>query len=260
MFLADYHTHSNFSFDGKDDLAALCQAALSRGLLELCVTDHFDSVSGFDPAPRQAALCEARERFAGRLRLLFGVELGEYTQIPDRADALLASSAFDFVLGSYHNLAGEEDFYCLDYPDIQTCRGYLDRYFDEVRVLCERAPFHALGHLTYPLRYMTGRGGHAIDPMDWEGPVRAIFRRLVEAGRGLELNVSGLRTGGILMPDAPLLRFYRACGGELVTVGSDAHRAADIGAGIAEGYAVLRDCGFAYVTTFCEGEPSFVRL
>ena len=52
MYLADYHTHSDSSPDGKETIARLAEAALSRGLDEICVTDHVDTVYWGSNAPR----------------------------------------------------------------------------------------------------------------------------------------------------------------------------------------------------------------
>jgi histidinol-phosphatase (PHP family) len=62
------------------------------------------------------------------------------------------------------------------------------------------------------------------------------------------------------MPSFDLLKLYKECGGEVITIGSDAHTSADIGAGIAEGQELLRAAGFMYFTVFRERKPSFIRL
>ena len=49
---------------------------------------------------------------------------------------------------------------------------------------------------------------------------------------------------------------YRSLGGELVTIGSDAHKVSDIGAGIKRGEELLRECGFKYITLFKERKAS----
>ena len=44
MFKCDYHTHTNFSFDGAKDSTpdTLCQAAIANGVTDLAITDHFE--------------------------------------------------------------------------------------------------------------------------------------------------------------------------------------------------------------------------
>jgi len=77
---------------------------------------------------------------------------------------------------------------------------------------------------------------------------------------GIELNVSGLdkpEQNYRAHPDLPLLKLYRDCGGGIITVGSDAHKAARVGANVQAGYALLRKAGFSHVSRFVGGKLSF---
>ena len=49
-------------------------------------------------------------------------------------------------------------------------------------------------------------------------------------------------------------------GGEIITLGSDAHEVKDVGCVIKERQELLKDCGFQYFTTFIGGEPVFQKL
>ena len=42
MFLADYHVHSSCSFDAKDRMVDMAKSELSKGITEICFTDHVD--------------------------------------------------------------------------------------------------------------------------------------------------------------------------------------------------------------------------
>ncbi|MEI3374940.1 MAG: PHP domain-containing protein [Coprococcus catus] len=46
MYLADYHMHSKYSFDGSEELDTICQTAIRRGLSEIAITDHMDIYTG----------------------------------------------------------------------------------------------------------------------------------------------------------------------------------------------------------------------
>lgn len=260
MFLADAHTHSRHSVDGHDSIFELSQGAIRQGLSFLCVTDHFDTWSDFDPADYRAEYARAAQRLSGSLELRFGMELGEGHTLRERSELLLQDHVFDFVLGSCHCLDGQPDFYELHYESPAQCRILIETYLDELLSMIAWGKFDALGHLTYPLRYMVGRENVAIDFMCCEDRVRAVFRALAEAGKGIEVNVSGLRRSSFAMPDLPLLKLYRACGGEIVTVGSDAHRATEVGLHIADGYDLLRAAGFSRVAVFRDRVPHFVAI
>jgi histidinol-phosphatase (PHP family) len=218
----------------------------------------------FDAEEHYRLSMEARaeaER-GGDVRLIYGIELGEATHDPWRALAIVREMPFDFVLGSYHQLKGKPDFYFMDYESADECHALIGRYLDELLEMIELGCFDVLGHLTYPLRYMRRRLPQAdIGFGAHREKTEAVLRALIEAGKGIELNVSGLWRGeGTPMPDLDLLKRFRALGGEIVTVGSDAHAAADVGRGIADGYGLLREAGFRHVAAYQERKVRFERL
>ena len=263
--MMDMHTHTAASFDCDAAAEDMAQAALARGLSGFAVTDHADmpwfwqehmDVTVERSWDESGAL--ARE-YVGRLTVLRGLELGEPLCDPTLARALLDARPYDFVLGSVHAVRGEEDYYFWDFAarDIDET---LVRYFDEVQETIAFGGFHALAHLTYPVRYMPPeRRPRSYAP--WQDAIDAIFRALIEREMALEVNTAGLRSDfGATQPDEALLRRYYALGGRLVTVGSDAHRPADMGAGLDEAYALLRRVGFRTTTVFVGGQPQEISL
>jgi histidinol-phosphatase (PHP family) len=56
-----------------------------------------------------------------------------------------------------------------------------------------------------------------------------------------------------------MVRRFRELGGEIVTVGSDAHRANRVGQYSYEACEILKDV-FGYVCTFAERKPVFHKL
>ena len=53
---------------------------------------------------------------------------------------------------------------------------------------------------------------------------------------------------------------YKEMGGEIVTVGSDAHAPEPIAKGVPEVYRMLKDCGFRYTAVYHERKPDFIKL
>ena len=80
---------------------------------------------------------------------------------------------------------------------------------------------------------------------------------MVAHGKGIEVNTY---RGKTLSEWKPVLELYRACGGELVTTGSDAHVTSSVGKGIPEAMELLRSCGFRYVTTYERRQPQQHKL
>ena len=95
---------------------------------------------------------------------------------------------------------------------------------------------------------------------EYRDELSAIYRALIGQGRGIEINVSGLRHGHTSYPNASALALYRELGGEIITLGSDAHAPEDAGIGIREGAELLRSLGFRYYAVYDRRKPSFLPL
>lgn len=269
MYLADYHTHSATSPDGQLTVSELAEAAVRAGLDEICVTDHVDTVLWGDHRPREhfdwsrllRELPEARETYTGRLAIRLGAELGEAPMGFDRAEKLLGEAPkLDFVIGSVH-MAGEKfkhfDLYYIEKNSETYYHRVIDSYLEDVLRLARWGRFSVLGHLTLPLRYMNENLGEQMTFDGYYDQCREIFRALIESGCGIECNTN---RGNVPLPDAPLLKLYRETGGEIITIGSDAHSAEYVGCCVRETQALLRTCGFRYFCTFEGGKPTFRKL
>ena len=175
---------------------------------------------------------------------------------PAAAAAICARPEADFILGSVHNLSPERggtDLFFLDFSTVQACYDALDDYFASLALLAATDFYDVLAHLIYPLRYMQA----PVTLNRYQDAIRAILRTAVEKGRVMEVNTCRGRT---LEEWRPILALYRDCGGELVTVGSDAHTPADVGKGVRAACALLRECGFRRVCTYEKHQPVFHTL
>ncbi len=271
--LCDYHIHSVYSDDAENTMAEMALAAAEAGLSEICFTDHvdLDDIDG-NPNPNAwrreeylAMYRSALEKAGDRIKIKLGAELGEANHFPDSAKAI-AAEVPDFIIGSTHNLKNTPDFYLgahgtALYTSKDACAALLDRYADELIETARLGAFDVIGHIGYPLRYIRVCGYPELDLRPWEARLRELFTILRETGRGVEINTSGLRgTLGETMPAAWLVRLWHDCGGEVITIGSDAHRVSDAGAELAEGQRLARDSGFEYFCTFSEHKPTFIKL
>lgn len=265
---ADLHTHTTFSFDGLPEAStdAMCRSAIEHGLTYLAITDHCDingEVEGLyavlDKEAVFAAVSEAKRKYADRLTVLFGVELGQATQYPKQARELLDKYPYDIVLGSLHNLANTPDFCFMGsrnekYPAPQlaemsddTIAALFDRVLDESTELLDFDGIHVLTHLTYMHRYVL-RAGRQMDFSPFTPKLTSLFEKMIARGVALELNTSTLtEDGGVTMPTAELLALYRRCGGRLISIGSDAHVPHRIAHGFRAATRILTDCGFTEI-------------
>lgn len=265
MFLADYHLHSKYSFDGHESLEAICERAIEQGMNEIAVTDHCDIYSNkpytyiLDCRALYSELREVAERYSPRLKVRIGAELGQPQANPVQARQFLSDYDLDFVIGSVHNMENDTDIYYYDFAALDCVEVY-DHYVDWLMELAINYDYDVIGHITYPLRYMTQRG-FGIDIKPFEEKIRALYKIIIGRGKGIELNVSGLyRENGDTMPSFEMLKWYRECGGEIITAGSDAHYLEHVGLPIRQGMELIRRAGFGYITTFEKRKPNFVKI
>lgn len=272
MKYSDMHTHSDNSFDAKSSVDALCQAAISRGLYALAVTDHCEApfihcgenceFGSFDRQIPQSVVDvnSAKEKYSDRLKLLCGLELGEPMHSPQETAQALAYGDFDFILASVHNLRGRDDFYYMDFSKVNIDE-ILQEYFDELAETATFAHFDSLAHLTYPLRYIVEREGKMPDLTPFAERIDRIFNILIKNQKALEINVSGLfKPMNCTLPELPLVRRFRELGGQYITIGTDAHEAAMVGKGIEQGAAVARQAGFTHYTIYEKHQPILLPL
>lgn len=267
-YLADYHTHSRWSFDASHSMAEMARAGAEAGLGEICFTDHVELYdpgdsgrSTFDWDAREAEFAAAQASAGNRIVIRRGIELGEAPRDFAWADQVLAAMPQpDFIIGSIHQFSekfGRADLYDASSADPRIAREQITDYLERILQLAQWGKFSVLGHLTLPLRYMNEDRGMHMSFDGREDEITEIFRALIANGCGIEINTN---RGNCPLPDARWAKLYRALGGEIITLGSDAHSPEYVGRGIAEGERMLRECGFAQFCTFERGTPVFRDL
>lgn len=263
MILSDFHTHSTFSTDGTDKLVEMANSAVEKGLKTICFTEHndFDYPGGeflLDAEAYRNELFRVREQLSGKIEVLFGVELGLMKHLGERLREYLDGRGFDFVIGSSHLIDGKDPYFPEYFAELGQRNGVL-RYFESiVENIGAFSDFDVYGHLDYAVRYSPEK---SYNPVDFREIIDEILRKIVSLGKGIEINTAGLRKGlSHANPHPFILKRYRELGGEIITVGSDAHNTADIAADFDLAESFLKDAGFEFYTVFRQRKPHFVEL
>ena len=266
MIRSDQHLHTSFSADSEASLPSMLDAALEKGLSYVCVTDHDDfgfcapGIGPMEDLPLYVrSLLEARETYRGRLDVGLGIELGLQPQLGDHFREMTASHPFDLVIGSLHIFQGK-DPYLGELFDTLPEEGVYRLAFQETQRCIRAIPdFDVLGHLDYIVRYGK-RKAKAFHPEMYWDVLDPLFRALAENGKGLEINTSGRAYLGYFHPHETLLRRFRSLGGEIITLGSDAHAPGRVGEALEEAGTLLQACGYKYYTEFHGRKPQFIKL
>ncbi len=279
--LADCHLHSFHSGDSETPMEEEILRAIELGLNTLCFTEHND----FDyPAPPEGTMPEGtapegagnifllntdsylydlihyKEKYAGQIRILFGVELGLQPEA-FRQNAVYAKSYdFDFIIGSSHVCHGRDPYYPSFYEGRSDEAAYREYFESELENIRKFSNFDVYGHLDYIVRYGMEKDNNYRYEM-YADIFDKILEALIEKGKGLEVNTGGVKKGlKDLHPCMGVLKRYRELGGEIVTVGSDAHDAAHIAEHFDQAREALLECGFQYYAVFEKRSPEFHKL
>lgn len=266
MSYADYHLHSEFSCDSHEQIEFICEKAISEGMEEICITDHCEfPLQDKYPWPdfnlRESVLNEFREKYRERLMILSGVELGQAWNEAERLHALLEENDFDFCLGSVHALDGVNDMSHMGICE-ENYKEYFEEYIRQMEITVKTTDFDVMGHITYFFKPFDAEFIAKNPPESFKKDYMELLDLISSNGKGIEINCSGLRMPGLqnTMPSEEIVRWFRHCGGKIVTVGSDGHSRYSACRNIREGYAVLKKAGFEKAARFRKREPFFVEI
>jgi histidinol-phosphatase (PHP family) len=201
---------------------------------------------------------EVRARPVDGLSVLIGVEVDYQVRFEPEVRQFMDAADYDFVIGSVHYAQGR--YASSDSYFAGGERAAYSAYLNEALQAARSGLFDVLGHLDIVKRRGVRHYG-PFDPARYAQAIDAILRACVDTGTGLEINASGLRESPReTYPTLPVIRRYRELGGEILTVGSDAHRAIDLARGIPDAVALAREAGFRAITLFVDRQPRWLPM
>ncbi len=267
MYYTDYHLHTSYSPDSATPMKDMIERAISLGLKEMALTDHYDFMADDNPYPYvpdyNAYLNEfnqLKEKYSKRINLVLGVEIGLGPHLKAQISELVSKYPFDFIIGSSHDIQ-KADLYCGGYYDGKDKDTAYRMYFEEVVENIRRInDFCVYGHFDYVNRYAPYEDT-SFRYEDYKEIIDEGLRLLVEKGKGLEVNTSGYRYNlNQSHPRLEILKRFRELGGEIVTVGSDAHSPDRICSHFGDAYELIRAAGFERIAVFRGKMAEFVGI
>ncbi len=272
MKISDLHTHSSNSFDAQNTVFEMCESAINCGLYAIAITDHCEApMINFGDNCEYGDLNtlipksiketnEAKHKYAGKIKVLTGIELGEPMHDQECTKRALSYGEYDFILASVHNLRNMPDFYFIDYSK-HSIDKILKLYFNELAETAGFEHFDSLAHLTYPLRYIKAKLGIVPDLTPYYNTIDEIFNILISNNKALEVNVSGLfKDLGTTLPDRDLIKRFKDLGGKYITLGTDSHNTDSVGKGLKNGLKTVTECGFDSYTIFEKHQPKLIKI
>lgn len=274
MIISDFHTHSSFSTDSTANPEDMILKAISLNLKKYCFTDHMDYMyphPSFGPFTFEvkdyfSTLTELKQRYANQIEILIGVELGLRNEpdikqeIYSQYKSLTNQYPFDFVLGSTHVLEHFDPYY----KEFWTHRSSFDGIKAYFEAITHNAKYYDMfqicSHLDYIIRYIP-EANKQYEVSDYEEFIDDMLRAIIVSGKGIECNTSGFKYGlSDPHPKREILKRYKELGGELLTIGSDAHKPEHIAYDFQKATELLKELGFSYYTVYKNQKPEFLKL
>jgi histidinol-phosphatase (PHP family) len=267
--LIDYHMHTGVTVDSVMKETEACERALSLGIHEIAFTNHIMLNQPNHRMSSQACLVhweriQVCQKQHPDLSIRLGVEMDYY---PGREQDIAATlheyeqllgRPFDLVLGSIHELNGVFFSNKHQAPALYKDRNLVSLYSEYFQVAAQAVRSRLFDIMAHPdlIKKFTYELTPRVAFADYRAAVEPYIDALLETGVGMELNTKGLRIKlHEAYPSNEMLELYlskaRASGVDpILTLGSDAHHAEQVGGCLLEGAETLRRLGVGEIARF----------
>ena len=269
----DTHIHTSFSTDSETDMQEQILTSYKKGLEGICMTDHMDynfPESALEHPVDGIPFCFDLDDYFKRIHTLqktaplsvyTGVECGMQliTDVVDKNKALCQDKEFDYIIGSLHLVDGKDPYYPSFWENqepAECIQTYFEKIYDNITTFHE---MDSLGHLDYIVRYAPT--DYKYQPEQFREILEAILQTLIQKDLALEINTSGFKTPlSRQNPHEKIIEWYLALGGEMVTIGSDAHSPEFLAFHFDEVAVLLKKYGIRQYTVFEKRTPVFYDI
>ena len=251
----DYHLHSEWSFDSKDSIQSFAEKAAHAGIQEICFTEHIEPYNNYgldwdgfiDFNAYSAEIERVRGLFPG-LVIRRGLELGLEESARPAILRYLTGKSIDFLIASQHFIQGSDPYF----P--QYFAGKTKRESEETYLHCLLNclkgfdAFCVVGHIGYVSKHAPYNS--PLVYLDYPDLLDEILKTIIDGGKGIEINTSSYSVYNEPMPTPGIIRRFLELGGEIITIGSDAHTKDRAGDHFNEALALLHGLGAKYICSF----------
>lgn len=266
--VVDCHVHCDYSDDCSVPAHLEVERAIELGLQGITFTDHYDIdypnpkyKFEFDVPERRTFMQELQDRYKNKITIFHGIEIGIAPHVVQQSLEVIKDGRFDCVICSTHAVDGFSLCSQSEFFEGKTQAQSYRRYLEEIYYDISNFPdYDIVGHIGYVRRY----GPYANSSMPfshYSDILDMILKKVIEDGKGIEINTSGFAYKlGTPIPEIDIITRYRSLGGEIITMGSDAHKVERIADCFESAASILKQAGFEYVAHFKNRKPVFESL
>ena len=265
--LWDQHMHCNFSGDSDALPEDMIKAGIAHGLSGICFTDHLDydypeepNIFLLDFDNYFKVLPDLRKKYADKISVNIGIELGLQPQAAGQNLAVAEKYPFDFIIGSSHVVNHMDPYYPEFFAGRDEDAAYMEYFESVLENINSDVDFDVYGHIDYVVRY--GPNKNAFYTYEkFKDIIDEILTQLISKGKGIEVNTGGFKYGlGHPNPTEDIIKRYRELGGEIITMGADAHVPEYVAYEFDKAAHIIKNCGFKYYTVFKNRKAEFIPL
>lgn len=266
MITVDMHSHT-FHSHAKDSAAAMCDAAMDKGMAVFGLSEHSLRPAGYayprDYQPRLEAgfasyILEVREqqqRYLGRMNVLMGLEMDYIPGQEAFAEKACKAYPYDYVIGGLH-FQGQWGFdhSASDWSGLSesSCFNHFVEYYKDLEKMARCGLFQIAAHPDLIKLFRLETFHQWLETPEARELVYAALMAVKEAGMAMEVSSAGLRKGlGEPYPGPVLMQM--AAGINLpIAFGSDAHAADQVAYAFDELAGYARRFGYTQSAWFSQ--------
>jgi histidinol-phosphatase (PHP family) len=258
MELYDQHLHSSFSYDSEEEL----ENYLALNKKFVVTTEHFDTsnpviggsdnILDYDKYAKRVA--DLNRQYGNRV--LKGIEIGYFDKDAARILDYLSNKDFDVKLLSVHHNGR------FDYMDDEVAEmnphEIIPEYYSLLLKAVDTIPANVLTHFEYCVRVLK------IDVEAFQKIAEPflveLFKKAIEKELAFEVNAKSIWKYGNLDLYNYAIPIYLEQGGELFSIGSDAHSVGDYANHASESVSLLKQHGAKNATIYRQGKPQVLEV
>lgn len=262
--MIDYHLHTLFCNHALGSMESYIRNAINLGLEEICFLDHLTiqkTEKGLSMSPAEIpyyfqAVQVLKQKYRHAIRIKAGLEIDFNPDHTGLFQEVAGTYAFDVIATSLHFLGG------LDVVSHRSAWGHgkedsdyvYDLYFEQLEKMLDYKYFDVICHIDLVKKF--GRK----PSRSFERAIDEILSKIKEKNLTVEVNTSGYNHPvGNAYPSPDILRKCHEKG-IVITLGSDAHKPAEVGQHYERALPMILSAGYRDLATFTKRKRSEIPI
>ena len=264
--MLDLHSHTTFSFDGRQEPEEAVRRAIELGCKVFGFSEHLDYdyvVNGMqvcltDVEAYYKNVQTLKQKYADRITLLCGLECGFDLMAQGYYKGLFEKYSFDYCINSVHVLE-KKDLY---FAEAFMRKSKKQAYGEYLKLIIESLDacydYHIIGHIGYATRNAP-YPDRKMNYSEFPGLIDEMLKKIISFDKAIEVNTN-VEGEESCLPSFEIMERYRELGGRLITFGSDCHSLNRIMDGYAFVVKKLKCIGFSELCYFEKGELRLFKI